>query len=245
VEAYLQDKLGGTDLMGTHRTGVQGASFAGALSKLTAGALVGHSRQLFSALTLQETQNKTRVISAPRIIATDSIPASINVGLEVPTLTAQAVTGVQSGGSSLFANTISNRSTGVTLSITAHVNPSGVVTLVINQDISAPQEASSGGIQSPSFSNRKVSTQVTVQDGDMIAIGGIITDQGSEASTGVPFLHRLPLVGAAFGSKSSSRSRAELVVFMTPRVIYDTNEIADASDEILSHFNRLRKIMKE
>jgi general secretion pathway protein D len=64
-----------------------------------------------------------------------SIAASIDVGTEVPTLTAQAATGVQSGGSSLFANDVSNRNSGVTMNITARVNPSGIVTMLINQEV--------------------------------------------------------------------------------------------------------------
>ena len=76
-------------------------------------ALVGQSRELLAFLQLRDVASKARIISAPKIIATDSIPASINVGTEVPTLTAQALTGAQTGGNSLFANSISNRNTGV------------------------------------------------------------------------------------------------------------------------------------
>src|SRR5204863_9706361 len=94
---------------------------------LSTGALVLRSHELLAAMTAQETKSHTRVISAPSIIATDSIAASHNVGSEVPVLTSQAVTaGVQQSGNSLFTNTVSNRSTGVTLSITARINSSGI-----------------------------------------------------------------------------------------------------------------------
>jgi general secretion pathway protein D len=221
------------------------ANLVGTQTTLTAGALVGRSRELLGVVTLQETQQKAKVISAPSIIATDSIPASINVGTEVPTLVAQAVTGVQVGGSSAFANSISNRQSGVTLTITARVNPSGVVTLIINQEVSSPIAPAAGGIQSPSFSKRSVSTQVTVQDGDTIAIGGIMNESSSSSTVGIPLLNRIPIIGAAFGSRSYSKEKTELIVFMTPRVIYDTNQIADASDELKSQIKNLRKIIKE
>ncbi len=90
-----------------------------------------------------------------------------------------------------------------------------------------------------------VQTQVTVQDGDTIAIGGIIQESDTLSSAGVPFLHRIPVVGMAFGSKSINKSRTELVVFLTPRVIYDTNQVVDASDELTSQLKRLQKMMKE
>ena len=86
---------------------------------------------------------------------------------------------------------------------------------------------------------------MTVQDGDTIAIGGIIQDTDTSSSAGVPFLHRLPVIGAAFGAKSTSKGRTELVIFMTPRVIYDTNAIAEASDEVKSKLKRLTKIVTE
>jgi general secretion pathway protein D len=143
-------------------------------SVLTAGTLVGSTRELLGLLTAQESNTKVKVISAPSVIATDSIPASINVGQDVPTLSSQAVSGAQVAGTSQFANTISSRSTGVGLNILARVNASGIVTMVINQQVSSPQAPAAGGIQSPSFQQRTVQTQVTVQDGDTVSIGGII-----------------------------------------------------------------------
>jgi general secretion pathway protein D len=207
------------------------------------GALVGQSRELLVFLQAQENTTRAKVLSSPSIIATDSIPATITIGAEVPTLTAQAVSPIQSGGSSLFTNTISNRDTGLTMSILARVNPSGIVTLVVDQEVSAPVPAQAGQIQSPSFQKRTIQTQVTLRDGDTIAIGGIINETSTNSSAGFPFLHRIPIVGLAFGAKSQDKDRTELVVFMTPRVIYDTNQMVDATEELKSRFRKLRKLL--
>jgi len=181
------------------------------------------------------------VLSAPSLIATDSIGASITVGNEVPTLTAQAAGNVQVGGNSTFTQSIQSRQTGVTLNVMARVNPSGIVTLIINQEVSAPQSpAASSSIQSPSFSQRSVQTQITMQDGDTIAIGGIINESHSESSSGIPVLHRLPYIGAAFGNKSYNKDRTELIVFMTPHVIYDNNDLQEASDELKGRVKKLK-----
>jgi general secretion pathway protein D len=213
---------------------------------LTAGALVLNSHELIGVLNTSELRNRSRVISAPSIIATDSIPATINVGTQVPVLSSQGIVpGVQNSGSSVFANTVSNQSSGVTLSIMAHVNSSGIVTMVIDQQVSAPINPNPGSaIQSPSFSNRSVSTQVTVQDGDMIAIGGIITENHTEGTAGVPVLSRVPVLGTLFGAKNSSTQRTELIIFLTPRVIYDTNQITDATEEIRNSLKRVGKLIK-
>src|SRR5271166_4218905 len=94
------------------------ASLSGGTTNLTDGFLVGRAKELLVAVQLLESENKAKTLSDPSIIATDSIPATINVGDSVPVLTAQAVTGAQSGGTSLFANSVSNVNTGVTLNIT-------------------------------------------------------------------------------------------------------------------------------
>lgn len=86
---------------------------------------------------------------------------------------------------------------------------------------------------------------MTLQDGDTIAIGGIIQESDTSSSGGIPFLHRLPVIGMAFGTKSTSKSRTELVVFMTPRVIYDTNQVTEASNELKSRLRRLNKMYRE
>ena len=210
------------------------------------GTLVGQSRQLLALLQLTESKTRAKVLSAPSVIATDSIPASITVGDSVPTLTSQAVNaGVTSGGNSLFTQTISNTSSGIGLNILARVNASGIVTMVINQNVTAPEPNPTGtSIDSPSFSQRNVSTQVTVQDGDTIAIGGIINESTTESTSGIPLLDRLPYIGAAFGNKSYTKQRTELIIFLTPRVIYDTNQIQDATQELKERMKGLQKVMR-
>jgi general secretion pathway protein D len=221
------------------------ADFASGTTNVSSAWLVGKSRELLAAVQLQENESRAKELSAPAVIATDSIPASINVGQSVPTLTAQAVTGVQSGGNSLFANSVSNQNTGVGLNIVARVTPSGIVTLVIDQEVSTPTSTTTSSIQSPSFDTKSVQTQLTVQDGDTIAIGGIISETNTFTTSGVPGLNRIPLLGFAFGSRSYTKGRTELIIFITPHVIYDTNQMADATDELKGRIKIMRKDIKE
>jgi len=243
VESYLQAaSTAGPNGLTRALTATAGSAGLG----LSIGAMVSKSQQLLAALNASELSQRSRVISAPSIIATDSIPATLNVGDQVPVLTSQAATGVQSGGNTLFANNISEQSTGVTLSIMARVNTSGIVTMIVNQQVSAPEATPPGASDaSSSFSNRSISTQMTVQDGDTVAIGGIITETRLDSSGGVPFLHRIPILGAAFGAKMYSNDRKELIIFLTPRVIYDASQILDATDEIKSQMPRLQRLMNQ
>jgi general secretion pathway protein D len=262
-QVLIDAKIYELDLTGSYKAGLQAslAKNTGAGNSLYAaggsttlglgvseGWLVGHALQLLATLTLAETNEDARVIAAPSIIATDSIPAVMNVGQSVPTLSSQAVVGgVQSSGSSVFANTITQQSTGTTLSITARINSSGVVTMMIDQNVSSPITApvGTGSINSPSFSTRSFSTQVTVQDGDTIAIGGFIQESNTVTTGGIPLLDRIPGIGPLFGSKGVAKARTELIVFLTPRVIYDTNQLTDATDEIKTRMIKMRKMMRD
>ena len=241
VSAFLRDR--GAAGTGGNRK-LAGASANGGIA-LTLGALVGNTRELGLTLTALQAEGRTRIISAPSVIATDNIAASITVGQSIPTLASQAIAGgAQSDGSSLFTNTIQNVQTGVTLSITARVNASGIVTMEVDQEVSsvAPQ---SGPIASPSIDRRNVQTQITVNDGDTVAIGGIIQEQNTFSQSGIPWLHRLPVVGAAFGTKSSGRVKTELIIMLTPRVIYDETQLVTVTEELKTRLRGLRRIMRQ
>ena len=77
-----------------------------------------------------------------------------------------------------------------------------------------------------------------------IAIGGIINESTTDTSAGIPILDRIPYLGAAFGTKSSTKKRTELIIFLTPRVIYDTNQVADATQELKDKVKGLKKLIR-
>ncbi len=245
VQAFLQKR---TNANRTFESALENIANLGPGVTASAGMLVGESRELLAAVVAAESSGKAKLMSAPSLIATDSVPASMNVGDEVPTLSAQAINPGLSGegGGSLFTQSINNRQTGVTLNVLARANPSGIVTMTIAQQVSAPVPPASGAaIQSPSFSNRTVNTQVTVEDGDTIAIGGIMSESHTYSTAGIPVLNRIPVLGYAFGTKTVSSKRTELLIFITPHVIHDTNNIRDASEELRSQFKKLKNVTPE
>src|SRR6185437_747483 len=97
------------------------------VASITAGLMVSASRQLLATLNLQENQTYAHMISEPSLIATDSIPASITVGTQVPVSTGSAI--IPGAGGATTTQSISSQNTGVTFNVNARVNPSGVVTL--------------------------------------------------------------------------------------------------------------------
>ena len=239
VSAVLQQRGNST---GTRKL-LGGFDTGGSLS-LSVGALVGSTRELAAILSASQSDGRTRLISAPSVIATDNIAASITVGTSVPTLTSQAVAGgTQQDGSSLFTNTVSNVQTGVTLSVTPRVNASGIVTLQINQEVSTPLPVS-GAIQSPSIERRNVSTQITMADGDTAAIGGIMSETDLFGRSRLPVLGKIPFLGGLFGSTSASKEKTELIILITPRVIYDENELVTMSEELKGRLRGVQRLMR-
>ncbi len=239
VSAYLRDR--GAAGTGGDRKLAGGFDTAGAV-EATIGALVGNTRELSAFLKANQTSGRSKLISAPSLLATDNLAASITVGQSIPVLTSQAVGSLQAGGDSQFTQTITNVQTGVTLSITPRVNASGIVTMQINQEVSAPIPPS-GSIDSPSIDRRTVQTQVTVADGDTVAIGGIIQESNIYSQSRVPVLGKIPILGAAFGSTNRSQSKTELIILLTPRVIYDETEVVTMSNELKDRMRRLRSMM--
>ena len=226
---------------GTYRKPTASLNAGNAL--FSVGTLVDNGRELLAMLSLNEFASQAHMISEPSLIATDSIPATINVGTQVPVSTGQ--TTIPTGGNIATVSNISSESTGVTMEVNARINPSGMVTLMINQEISGISASVQSSLGTPAFDQQTVQTQITMQDGDTIAIGGTIKDTVSNETNGIPWLSKLPGVGALFGSKSLSHSRTELIIFVTPHVIYDETNLIDASDELKSRMKKLGKLIKE
>ena len=114
---------------------------------------------------------------------------------------------------------------------------------IINQEVSAALPPS-GSISSPSIQKRSVQTQVTVEDGSTVAIGGIMQDTNLYGASRVPFLGKIPFLGAAFGSTSLSHAKTELIILLTPHVIYDENDLKDTSEELKGRLRGLQKLMR-
>ena len=123
------------------------------------------------------------------------------------------------------------------MQILPHVNSSGLVTLDIGQEVSSVT-ADTVNTPTPTFSDRKVTTRVVVQDGQTVGIAGIIQDQTTRGNSGIPFLKDIPILGAAFSNQDNTRTRTELLVMITPHVIqdqHDARRLTEDLRETLSH----------
>ncbi|MFB2906937.1 type II secretion system protein GspD [Aeromonas jandaei] len=168
--------------------------------------------------------NKQAVIrSSPKLMVRSGEEARIEVGNEIP-----VVTGTSQASDKPDApinKTVQYRKTGVILSIKPTVQASGVVDLLVSQELSEQADTSSSSeALSPTIMNRKVETALTLRDGGSVMLAGLISSSKGEGDTGVPLLGDIPWLGNFFKSKSKSENRTELVVMIIPYVMRDFSE---------------------
>jgi general secretion pathway protein D len=197
-------------------TGAVASSFPGFSYFFNGVADVGVVLNALSSLT------KVHVLSSPTLMVLDNRTATLQVGDQVPVIT-QSANSVNSAGAPVV-NTVELKDTGVILAVTPRVNDSGRVTLEIKQEVSDVVATTTSGIDSPTIRQRKVTTTVAVNDGDTLALGGLIQERDSTSKTRVPLFADIPILGTAFRSKSNTIERTELVIFIRPRVTRDVSE---------------------
>lgn len=110
------------------------------------------------------------------------------------------------------------------LSVTPRINESGRVQLEIEQEVSAVVKTTTSNIDSPTIQQRRVRTTVVVNDGEVLALGGMIQEQASKTSNQIPLLGDIPGLGAVFSNRNNSVKKTELVILITPRVVRDGTE---------------------
>ena len=176
------------------------------------------------------------VISTPSVMVLDNHVASIHVGDQVPVNTG---TTVSSGGTTV--ENIEYKDTGVKLSVKPSVNAGGLVTMDVEQavtDVGLIDPAT----RQRSFLERNISSRVAVRSGESVVLGGLIRENATDSSSGVPFLHSLPLIGPLFGTVEKTDRRTELLVIITPRVIYNETDLREVSDEMRSQVRHMELI---
>jgi len=197
----------------------------------------GNIRAVLSALA---STTKVNVLSSPHIMVTDNQVAKINVGSSVPVAGASTQTGTN------VITSVNYVDTGVVLSVRPHINSGGLVTLEVSQEVSDVQVGvTTLGLNSPTINKRSAQTTVAVQSGDTMVLGGLIKDDKNNGSSGLPFLSELPVVGALFGAKTESKSRREMIVTITPRVVNDYQQARDVTAEFRKKLIGMSKLNAE
>ncbi|MCW1978886.1 general secretion pathway protein D [Xanthomonas arboricola] len=187
---------------------------------------------------LDEVSN-VRLLQTPSVFVRNNAEATLNVGSRIPINSTSINTGL--GSDSSFSS-VQYIDTGVILKVRPRVTKDGMVFLDIVQEISTPgprpaacTAATTTTVNSAAcnvdINTRRVKTEAAVQSGDTMMLAGLIDDSTTDGSSGVPFLSKLPVVGALFGSKTRDSNRREVIVLITPSIVRNPQEARNLTDE--------------
>ncbi|MCX7175973.1 MAG: type II secretion system secretin GspD [Proteobacteria bacterium] len=172
------------------------------------------------------------ILSAPHILASDGKTAKIEVGSEEPVVTQTTSTPLSTSGVTT-SNSVQYRPTGILMEVKPSITASGRVSLSLVQEVSARGvDVTVGGTSYPSFSKRKVSTDVTIEEGKSLIVAGLIQDRGDFNNQGLPGLKDIPLLGGLFGSQKRTSAKTELLIAITPFIVRNSEE----GDRITANF---------
>lgn len=157
----------------------------------------------------------TTILSNPHVAVMDGKEATIKVVTSQPYAEAK----LESGTTNVVGETFTFIDVGVTLAVTPHISEDGFVSMAIKPEVSTVTGNYQARYQVPIVRKSLADTTVTIKDGETIIIAGMIEDAKGTATTGVPWLGRIPILGLLFKSQAESTRKQETIVFLTPRVI--------------------------
>jgi general secretion pathway protein D len=198
----------------------------------------GSNLAFSSLLRAVSTISGANVLSTPNLMTLDNEEARIIVGQNIPIVTGSYA---QTGSSSTVTpfQTFTRQDVGLTLRVRPQVSENGTVKLQIFQEVSSIQAVTSAtGII---LNKRNVESNVIVEDGQIIVLGGLIGDEYSDGSEKIPFLGDLPLIGGLFRYDNKSRKRTNLMVFIRPSVLRSNEANNIVSNRELNDMEEKRK----
>jgi general secretion pathway protein D len=186
-----------------------------------AGAAIRTGNALLGAIVNAVRQDSnSNILSTPSIMTLDNQEARILVGQEIPITTGEAL-------SPNFDNafrTVQRQNVGITLEVTPQINAGGAIKLQLRQEVSSIAGPVSSNVQDLILNKREIETTITVDDGEIVGIGGLLDDNDRRTIERIPLLSEIPVVGNLFRSRSRSRARTNLMVFIRPTILRSAAE---------------------
>ena len=243
VQWFFNNDVGtnnGEDYTGTGSLGINADNLKinDVLKGRTAGAFsyaITNSAGLVRALlNTLASDSKLKVLSSPHVMVVDNQQAVIRVGTQqpIPSGTTTTTVGVTTSGG------VEYKDTGVFLEVLPRINAGGMVNMEIKQEVVdvGPlvdvSEVDGAARKNRAFLQRSVTSKVTVKSGQTLVLGGLIRDNRAEGQSGFPILYKIPVLGALFGNTEEQVDRTELIVLITPRVVENSQEADQVTDEI-------------
>ncbi len=244
-------QFGGSSVMGSvpsysTPSGLSGKTLAVPLNPgaMTIGYISDTSILNFALLNASGTDKNINILSTPHILTLDNHEAEINVAEEIAVPTNSRIT-----DENTVYYTFEYKSVGLKLKITPHINRGNMIALElfteVNSILGETKYLTSGTIIPPDLGKRDMKTKVAVPDGETIVVGGLMRNQKVETETKVPILGDIPLLGWFFKSKSSENTKTNLLIFITPRVVTETEKIKAITEEKQDEMKKIQDSYKK
>lgn len=211
--------------LGASIGGISGPGLAWTLIKNDAAAIINALDQV----------TNVRLLSTPSVFVRNNGEATFNVGDRIP-ISSVSVNPIAGDGTTF--SQVQYLETGTTLKVRPRITRDGTVFLDIVQEISQPV-GSPDANGNPRISTRKLKTEAATQDGDTIMLAGLISDSAEKGSRGIPGLSRLPVIGALFGTQSTTSGRNETIILITATIVRNPQEARGLTDEYGRKFRAL------
>jgi general secretion pathway protein D len=220
-------------------TTATGAPAAATTAGSVAGAFINRAFPGFNFLLGPEAQpnaildalhrvTDVKVLSNPSVVVIDNQVATLQVGDQVPISTGSATVLTTNN---TVVNTIDYRNTGIILRVVPRINANGNVRLNIEQEISQVPQSSQNSL-TPTVSERRVQSSISVASGQTVLLAGLISEQQSGGRSGIPVLDQIPGIGDAFSHTNKAITRTELIIFIRPQIIRDSVDAHFVAEEL-------------
>lgn len=182
-----------------------------------------------------------RILQSPSIFVRNNQEATLNVGERIPITTVSI--NPMLGNNNTY-NQVQYLDTGVILRVRPRITREGTVFLEVIQEVSQPKGTPNPETGNVNVATSQLQTEVAVQSGDTVLLGGLINDSTTRGASGVPGLSRIPVIGGLFGVQSNTSRRAETIVLITANIVRNPQEVRDLTDEYTRRFRAMEPLNK-
>jgi general secretion pathway protein D len=211
-----------------------GGGFAGFAGNIGNNGLFG------TIINAVQSDTKSNILSTPSIVTLDNKEARILVGQEVPITTGEAL-------SSNFDNafrTVQRQNVGIQLEVKPQINDGGAIKLFIRQEVSSIAGPVSNSASDLILNKREIQTTVTVDDKQIVALGGLLDDNERRTIEKIPLLGDIPGLGQLFRSRSKSRSKTNLMVFIRPTILRSPEDARALAERRYSYIRTQQRLLR-
>ena len=219
------------------------SSTVGTGATVAVGRVVNNGVSFAALIQALRSDGSSNIISTPSLITMNNEEAEVKVTQEIPLITGSFSNTTQSvGGTSSPFQTIQREEVGTILKVTPHINEGNSVQLKIEQEDSSPGAKLTDSADI-STNKRSIKTTVLIEDGGIIVLGGLMSDTVTESEDRVPGLGAIPIIGNLFKSRSGSRQKKNLVVFIRPRIMRDADATESTSEAAYNEMRRSQQTL--